>query len=448
MILGPHIEPTLTPTQALETLKQRILVDGFHLVADLPECRGSYLRDGLSGRDYLDFYSYFASHPITYHHPRMLRPEVQHRLQVAATSRVANSDVYTQYYAEFVATLERVAGLPGFEHYFFIDGGALANENALKVAFDWKVRKNLAAGRGELGTRVLHFKQAFHGRSGYTMSLTNTDPAKVLYFPKFDWPRIDNPVLNFDLSEPQRSADVAAREAVAVAQIEQACNQYKHDIAAMIIEPIQGEGGDNHFRGEFLRSLRDLADRHDFLLIFDEIQTGVGLTGRMWCCQHFDVFPDILVFGKKMQQCGLMCTHRVDDVDNVFKVPSRINSTWGGNLVDMVRATEYLRIIAEEKLVERAAASGEVLLEGLQKIRRDRRIVSNVRGRGLMCAFNLPDAKLRDRVKEACQKEHMLVLSCGPRSIRFRPVLDIARKDLDAGLEILERVLKAVEQQA
>jgi L-lysine 6-transaminase len=439
----------LTPSEALEMLRSRILADGFSLLVDPQASRGAYLHDALSGYDVLDFYAYFASQPITYAHPRMRDPEFQARLLIAATTKVANSDVYTTYFAEFVQALDEVAGLPGFEHYFFIEGGSLAVENALKAAFDWKVRKNLAAGRGELGHRVIHFRQAFHGRTGYTLSLTNTaDPRKTMYFPKFDWPRIDNPAIDFSLPEPQRAQEVAARERAAVSQIEQAVAQHPHEVAALIIEPIQGEGGDNHFRGEFLRSLRELADRHDFLLVFDEIQCGVGITGRTWACQHFDVLPDILCFGKKMQVCGIMSNRRVDEVDSVFKVSSRINSTWGGNLTDMVRATQYLRIIEEERLVQRAADRGQHLLEGLHRLARAHACVSAVRGRGLMCAFDLPDAATRDRLRRACSERHMATLPCGTRSIRFRPVLDIEPSDLDRGLEILDEALHAVTEGA
>lgn len=436
----------VSPAETLEVLGRHILVDGFHVVADLQASRGATMHDATSGTDYLDFYAYFASQPIGYNHPRMREAAFQARLLVAATTKVANSDVYTRYYAQFVRTLEEIAGLPGLDHYFFIDGGALAVENALKVAFDWKVRKNLAAGRGEIGTKVLHFRQAFHGRSGYTMSLTNTDPAKIQYFPKFDWPRIDNPRIDYSLPEPQRTADVMAREQAAVAQIEEACTRYGHDIACLVIEPIQAEGGDNHFRGEFLRTLRELADRHDFLLVFDEIQTGVGITGRMWCCEHFDVLPDVLAFGKKMQVCGIMAGSRIDEVDNVFKVPSRINSTWGGNLADMVRATQYLRIIQDENLVDHAAEAGEHLLEGLRELQRKHPgVVSAARGRGLMCAFDLPTRELRDRLRQACWDRRMLTLACGERSIRFRPVLDIEPADIDRGIETLDEALIAVQ---
>lgn len=413
---------------------------------DLQASHGAYMNDAVTGREYLDFYAFFASQPISYNHPRMREPDFQARLLVAATTKVANADVYTPYYADFVQAVEDVAGLPGFEHFFFIDGGALAVENALKAAFDWKVRKNLEAGRGETGTQVIHFRSAFHGRSGYTLSLTNTEPTKTKYFPKFDWPRIENPSINFALPEPQRSEDVAAREGQALGQIARAIEQHGHDIACLIVEPIQAEGGDHHFRPEFLRALREVCDRHDILLIFDEVQTGVGITGKMWACEHFGVMPDILCFGKKMQTCGIMATRRLDEVDSVFKVPSRINSTWGGNLVDMVRATQYLRIIQDENLVDNAAESGAYLLDGLHRLAETHAMMSAVRGRGLMCAFDLPDGETRNRLRAACWDRFMLSLTCGPRSIRFRPVLDVSTDDIDEGLRRLDQALTALEQ--
>jgi L-lysine 6-transaminase len=430
------------PGELLATIRSRVLLDGFDLLVDLENCHGSRLMDLLSGDEFLDFYSFFASYPIGYNHPRLREPEFQHRLLTAATTKVANSDMCTPYYADFVRTVDEVCGVPGFRHFFFIDGGTLAVENALKVAFDWKVRKNLAAGRGEVGHRVIHFRQAFHGRSGYTLSMTNTaDPRKTMYFPKFEWPRIDNPRIDFALPEPGRTADVIRREAAAVAQIQEAIARHGPDIAALIIEPIQGEGGDNHFRGEFLRALREICDRSDILLIFDEVQTGLGITGKMWACEHFDVSPDVLCFGKKMQTCGFLANTRVDEVESVFKVSSRINSTWGGNLADFVRATQLLRIIQEEGLVQRAAATGAYLLERLQRLARKHSLVTAPRGRGLMCAFDLPDTKARDLLRKRCFERRMLVLGCGERSIRFRPVLDVEESEIDCGFRILDEAL-------
>src|SRR6185436_11782582 len=165
-----------------------------------------------------------------------------------------------------------------------------------------------------------HFERAFHGRSGYTMSLTNTDPRKVAFFAKFPWPRIISPTVDFSFPEPERTARVAEKERLTETQMREVLKRKSQDIAAIIIEPIQGEGGDNHFRGEFLRTLRRLCDEFEALLILDEVQTGVVLTGRMWAYQHFGFEPDILVFGKKLQVCGIMVSRRIDDIpDNVFK---------------------------------------------------------------------------------------------------------------------------------
>src|SRR6266508_224776 len=185
----------------------------------------------------------------------------------------------------------------------------------------------MAAGHGERGTQVLHFRRAFHGRSGYTMSLTNTDPRKTDLFAKFDWPRVSCPHIDFSLPESKREADVIAREQNAEQEIRDFIDQRNIDICAIIIEPIQGEGGDNHFRGEWLQKLRTICDENDILLIFDEVQCGMGATGRNWCCEHFNVVPDLLAFGKKAQVCGVMAGPRLDEVkDNAFRLSSRFNS--------------------------------------------------------------------------------------------------------------------------
>ncbi|MGH7936882.1 MAG: aminotransferase class III-fold pyridoxal phosphate-dependent enzyme, partial [Chthoniobacterales bacterium] len=290
----------------LNVLEEHILLDGFKIVIDLEKSRGSYLVDAASGHRLIDLYGFFGSMPIGFNHPYFDQPEVQRDLLRAAKAKVANSDVYSKAYAEFVETFARVAGLAPLERYLFIEGGALAVENTLKAAMDWKVRKNMAAGRGERGTEILHFRRAFHGRSGYTMSLTNTDPRKTELFAKFDWPRVSCPHIDFSVPESKREKDVIAREKKAEQEIQSWIAKRGIDICAIIIEPIQGEGGDNHFRGEWLKKLREICDENEILLIFDEVQTGMGTTGKMWCSQHFGVVPDLMAFGKKAQVCGIM----------------------------------------------------------------------------------------------------------------------------------------------
>src|SRR5882724_7487536 len=390
-------QKAISPSKVLETIEQHVLLDGFKIVVDLDKSRGSYLHNAVSDKRLIDLYGFFGSMPIGFNHPYFDDASVQRDLLRAAKVKIANSDVYSEDYADFVETFERVVGLPPLERFLFIEGGAPAVENCLKAAMDWKVRKNMAAGHGERGTQVLHFRRAFHGRSGYTMSLTNTDPRKTDLFAKFDWPRVSCPHIDFSLPESEREADVIAREQKAEREIREFIEQRGIDICAIIIEPIQGEGGDNHFRGEWLQKLRKISDENDILLIFDEVQCGMGATGRNWCCEHFDVEPDLLSFGKKAQVCGVMAGPRIDEVkDNAFRLPSRLNSTWGGNFTDMVRSTHYLRIIDEEHLIENAGKVGAYFLDQLRELQKEFDFIKAVRGRGMFLAFDLPDAKARE----------------------------------------------------
>lgn len=429
---------TIEPHRVHDTLRQHMLVDGYPIVVDMENSYRSRVRDLVTGREYLDFFSFFASNPIGFNHMSVLDADCQARLARVATTKVSNADYYTTYMAEFVDTLARSAAPQDLPYYFFVDGGALAVENAMKTAFDWKVRKNLAAGRGEKGSQVLHLEHAFHGRSGYTLSVTNTDPRKTLYFPKFDWPRIPSPAVRFPLEGANLDGVIEA-ERVAVAQAERAFDERTDDIAAILVEPIQGEGGDNHFRPEFLAELRRLADEREALLVYDEVQTGLGLTGKWWAYQHHGIAPDILCFAKKMQVGGIFVSRRIDDVeDHVFRVSSRINSTWGASLVDMVRCTHILEIIVNEGLLDNARDRGVELLAGLVAIQeRFAGVASNARGLGLMCALDLPDTELRDRILRQCFEDGMIVLASGKRSLRFRPTLTVTPEAIAEGVAIL-----------
>jgi len=425
------------------TIGKYMLADGMDQVIDLKKSHGSWLVDARDGKEYLDLFSMFASMPVGYNHPTLL--ENRERIAAAALNKITNSDIYSMQMAEFVDTVGRIAQPDYLPYSFYVEGGALGVENALKTAFDWKVRKNLATGKGEKGSKVIHFSECFHGRTGYTMSLTDSpDPRKTLYFPQFDWPRIDNPKLHFPLTD-ESLEQVLKAEATAINQIKSAVVENPDEIAALIIEPIQGEGGDNHFRGEFFQELRVLADEHEFMLIYDEVQTGVGVTGKMWAHQLFNssARPDIISFGKKMQICGIFAGERVDEVENnVFHESSRLNSTWGGNVVDMVRITLYLEIIAAEDLVNQAATNGEYLVSKIQDIQADfDGLVSNARGRGLFAAFDLPDGTARDNLANLIIAEGALILGSGKKTIRFRPHLNISREEIDLADDIIRRAI-------
>lgn len=436
---------SIPPNKVQQTLSKHILADGYDLVFDMEKSEGVRIYDSKHNRTLLDFFTCFASVPLGYNHPKMIHDEeFKKNLMLAALTNPSNSDVYTSQYAQFVETFARV-GIPSYlPHAFFISGGSLAIENALKVAMDWKVQKNFQKGyTHEKGFKVLHFEQAFHGRSGYTLSLTNTLPEKTKWFAKFDWPRVSNPKITFPYTD-KNYEELLKREEFSLNQMKTAFRENPDDICAIIIEPIQSEGGDNHFRTEFFEKLRVLADENDCFLIYDEVQTGVGLTGKFWAHEHFGKHaqPDILAFGKKMQVCGILAGNKVDTIEtNVFNVSSRINSTWGGSLVDMIRSSKIMEIIEEDNLCSNAATAGSYLQDQLQKISEKHTIVSNVRGKGLMTAFDFPTKEIRNKFIQKGIESGVMFLGCGNSSIRFRPALIIQKEHIDEGLTIMEKIL-------
>lgn len=424
------------PDDVVNVVKSRVLADDNAVVVDLARSSGSWLVDARNGRRYLDCFSQFASQAIGWNHPKML--ERSDRLMAVAVNRVANSDMYTCEYADFVAKFSEFT--PDFKHHFYVCGGALAVENGLKAAFDWKMKRmGLPEERcSELG--VIHLHEAFHGRSGYTMSMTNNGNAmnpKVYGFPKFRWQRVGNPKIKYGRDGRPDYLAAEKSERAALEEVERALSSGM--VASIVLEPIQGEGGDNHFRKEYLAALRRLADEHEALLVFDEVQTGMGLTGRNWAYEHFGVVPDVLCFGKKVQVCGIVAGDRMDEVpNNVFAESSRINSTWGGNIVDMVRSTMQMEIIQEEDLVGNAGRVGRYLLSKLIGLG-DR--ISNVRGRGLMVAFDLESKDDRDRFLARAEANDLLALQCGTKSVRMRPHLTFSMNEADEAVARIEKSL-------
>ncbi len=425
-----------------ETLRRYQLTDGYPFVLDLERSHGSWLHDAATGEEYLDFFTCFASWPVGYNHPAMLEPEFRSELDLVARHKPASSDLYTRQMAEFVQAFATRVTPEGFPHHFWISGGALAVENALKIAFDWKAHK-IGIENSDDGNAlvILHFRQAFHGRSGYTLSLTNTVPDKIALFPKFDWPRVHNPAIVFD-QDGGIANDIEAEEARACAEIEAALAKYPNRVAAILLEPMQGEGGDNHFRPEFLHKLREYADQNEALLIWDEVQTGFFGSGKAWLWQYSGARPDVVAFGKKSQVCGCYAGPRVDEVpDNVFVRSSRINSTWGGNLVDMVRSHKFIDIILGEKLDENIAARGEELIAGLRGLAREKGGLSNVRGVGSLVAFTLESPAARDAMLKRLQERKILALASGEQAIRFRMPLVVTSEEIATALERIEEAL-------
>lgn len=423
-----------------ERLGKHILADGYPIVMDIVKSNGSYIVDE-NGNEYLDMFSMFASASIGYNHPHLVKNlEFLGRM---AINKPTVSDVYTEEYADFVDTFGRVAIPEELSYAFFVEGGALAVENALKAAFDWKTRLNKSKGIDLEAGKVIHFQQAFHGRSGYTLTLTNTkDPRKYMYFPKFDWPRIVNPKLYFPITDENLDQTIE-QENVAIEQILHSISENPNEIACIIIETIQAEGGDNYFRNEFFKELRRICDENEILLVLDEVQTGIGLTGKMWGYQNYDITPDIISFGKKTQVCGILANkEKMDQVpNNVFQESSRINSTFGGNYIDMLRFKLILEVIEQENLLENVRVQGEFLKGELEKLQAKHPQMTNVRGMGLFLAFDLPSDEDRSAFINKCFENKLIVLPCGVQSVRFRPHLNVKREDLEKAIEIIEGIL-------
>lgn len=425
-----------------ETLGRHILADGFDFVMDYEKSHGSWIVDRLTGKEYLDMFSMFASAAVGYNHPYIV--EKASWLGKMAVYKPTLSDVYLQEYADFMEVFERVAIPKELEYCFFIEGGALAVENALKAAFDWKTRKNWQKDINTEGSVAIHFKQAFHGRSGYTLCLTNTsDPRKYQYFPKFEWPRIINPKINFPITE-EGTQETIKNEQLALLHIQEAILSNPNQVSCIILEPIQAEGGDNHFRDEFFVSLRKICDDNDILLIFDEVQTGIAMTGTMWAFQQSVINPDIIVFGKKTQVCGILANkEKMNEVEHhVFTESSRINSTFGGNFIDLLRFQLVLEIIEQENLVEHSKVAGQFLLDGLSKL--EEKFPQDVfasRGKGLMCAFDLKDGETRNWLQGKLYEEGIIILTCGDKSLRFRPHLNVKNEELQLVLNKIDELL-------
>ncbi|HWQ82119.1 MAG TPA: L-lysine 6-transaminase [Ignavibacteria bacterium] len=433
---------SIKPEEVQDVLRKRMLVDGFDMTLDLKESKDGYLFDSKRGKRMLDFFTFVASSPLGMNHPKLNDEKFIMEIGRIALNKPSLSDIYAKEQAEFVETFFNIAVPSYFKYSFYIEGGALAVENTIKAAIDWKVQKNFQKGyKEEKGKKIIHFKEAFHGRSGYTLSLTNTDPVKIYYFPKFDWPRVTNPKITFPLNE-ENLKKVIELEKQSLDEIKQAIHDNKDDIAGLIIEAVQGEGGDNHFRKEYFMQLRQICNENDIMFIIDEVQTGIAMTGKWWAHEHF-IKPDLISFGKKTQVCGILSTDRIDEVEeNVFRKPSRINSTWGGNIVDMFRFKRILEIIEEENLVKNAETTGKYLQDKIHELENKYPgKVSNGRGLGLFCAFDVKDTDMRNAIVKNAVDEGMLILGCGPKSIRFRPPLTVTPDKIDEGMNILDKLI-------
>lgn len=404
--------------------KNKYLIDSYKKVWNIKQSRGSWLCDN-RGYKYLDFHNGFGSNPLGWNYPELIHKMKDINLSYIV-NKPSNADIYTEPFINFISKMKETTLPSNYPYIFLIDGGALAVENGLKIAFDWKSKLLGLDHINDPKLEIIHFKNAFHGRSGYTMSLTNTDPNKTISFPKFEWPRFNAPI---------------SKSFETLYQIEECMSEDGHKIAGLIIEPIQCEGGDRYIDVDFLIGIQYLCNKYDILFILDEVQTGFYSTGKPWCFQHYDLKPDLVIFGKKSQQCGVFGSSKLDKVKNhCFNVSGRISSTWGGNLLDMIRSTHIMDIIKNDDLSKNVICQGSRWLNQMKQINDNK--IKNIRGLGTILAFDCNSTFERDELIDILYtKYNHLVLSCGYNSVRFRPHLAVTSDEIDESISRISLAL-------
>ena len=414
--------------------KQKYLFDSFPIVWNIQKSQNSFLYDIHTNEEYLDFHGGFGSNPIGWNHPKLTKHFSSGLWNKHFLNKPANCDFYTPEYIEFIDKFQTTIIPKNYPHLFFIDGGALAVENALKIAMDWKYQKN---GDNNEDLSIAHFTKAFHGRSGYTMSLTNTEPHKTKNFTKFNWPRF---LPSIKTGTPPQNQKVY--DEFAIGEVEKYFKEHHKSIAGLIIEPIQCEGGDRHFTKYFLQNLQRLCNEHDVLFILDEVQTGFYTTGKTWCFQHYDLEPDLVCFGKKSQQCGVFGGKRLDEIQNhCFNTSGRLGSTWGGNHIDMIRSSKIIDIIKEDNLELNATERGNQWSDEMKMIQSNK--IKNIRNLGLIMSFDCESTEKRNQLLDILKKNKLLALGAGENTIRMRPNLAVSKTDIS---KCVQKIIKGLEE--
>ena len=419
-----------------------------HVYQDAAKSLGNYLVD-VDGNVLMDLYGHIACLPVGYNHPTLLAAWRSGRFDWCAGYRASLGVAPPEEYVGVIQRGFMGVAPKGLSRVVTVTTGAEAVENAIKLAFIRYTRdaRGGPAGADELAAcmknqqvranrlKVISFEGGFHGRSLGALSLTRSKPIHKLDFPAFDWPALPFPASRFPLED--FAQENAAAEAKSLAQVEDAL--LAGDVAALIIEPIQGEGGDRHASPAFFRALRALCAQYGASFIVDEVQTGGGGTGRYWAHEGWglETPPDLVTFSKKMQLGGVYLNE-----DHMPAQPYRVFNTWLGDPLRAAQLEVINEIIARDELLEATAITGEFLVAGLRSLcLAHPALLSQARGAGTFAAVDLPDGPTRDRLVRALQQLGLECGGSGDRSIRFRPALIFTPKHAAEALTRFEHAL-------
>jgi len=440
---------------AIERLSKVFDTRALNMMTDYENSTGNYIADP-DGNLLLDVYAQIASIPVGYNNPTLLEAAQSKAMTSALINRPALGNFPQHDWADILETgLLRVAP-KGLDQVFTGTTGSDANELAYKAAFMWKRQHerggshvdfteheiassmvNQSPGAPQLS--ILSFTSAFHGRLFGSLSTTRSKPIHKLDIPAFDWPRAPFPQCKYPLDE--HAAENAAEEARCLAETERLIKEWHNPPAAVVVEPIQSEGGDNHASPAFFQGLREITKKHNILFIVDEVQTGVGATGKFWAHEHWNLSspPDMVTFSKKAQAAG----YYYGDVALRPNKPYRQFNTWMGDPARAILFRAIVKEIEEKGLVQNTAATGDYLYAGLKSLaEKYPHEISNLRGKG-QGTFIAWDSPRRDEVLKKAKGVGVNIGGSGEAAVRLRPMLIFQQHHADLLLEKLEKIFKS-----
>jgi len=453
---------TEIPGPMTRELKKDLLsvqqMESVTLFADFEQSKGNYFVDA-DGNTFLDAFMQIASIPLGYNHPALLSALADEKNHSELVNRSANSLFPSKEHGKIMHETFMSIAPKGMDQIYPMMCGTCSNENAIKMMFMTYMDK-LRGGRKEFTTEelqstmkhqapgspklsILAFKGGFHGRTVGLLSCSNSRAIHGVDIPTIAWPKADFPRYRYPLHDNLRENQ--AEDDRCLANVEEHIeNQTKlgAPVAGVIVEPIQAEGGDYHGSKEFFQGLDKICKKHGISFMVDEVQTGGGSTGKMWCHEHFDIEPDLMTFSKKMISGGIYhrSSHRPQH-------PGRIQNTWVGDSHKLLLLSEVVKVIKQRNLVELSNKTGAVMLKGLLELENKYPSLLNAaRGRGTFCAIDCPSAQIRDNIVNKCRQKGLLIGGCGEATIRVRPSLIFEPRHAEMMLEVMNDVIGDVNR--
>ncbi|XP_078611984.1 4-aminobutyrate aminotransferase, mitochondrial-like [Branchiostoma floridae x Branchiostoma japonicum] len=450
---GPHVVtqvPGPRSKMLLKSLDNIQNTEAVQFFCDFKKSRGNWLVDA-DGNRLLDVYMQIASLPLGYNHPAVVSALTDENNLSAFVNRPALGVLPPVDFPDTLQKLLQVAP-PGFSQVQTMACGTCANENAFKAVFFWyraRQRGSLIPTEEDLESCMRHeepgspnltilgFEGGFHGRTIGCLSSSHSAPLHKVDMPVMDWPIAPFPVTKHPLDV--NAQENRLEEERCLDKVFQLMQEYKNKgrpVAGVVVEPIQSEGGDRHASNSFFRQLRKLAKENGSAFLVDEVQTGAGLTGKMWAHEHWGLeeSPDIVTFSKKMVIGGLYFKGEFRP-----KGAMRIMNTWLGDPAKLVILEAVLNVIQQDRLLDNMTETGQVILQGLEKIQdKHAEVLSNARGRGAFCAVDFPNTLTRDRAVATLRNKGVQCAGCGAKALRIRPALIFQPHHARMFLDILE----------